>query len=81
VTWYYNSDKENNAVVIFDGVIYDVKEYMANHPGGLDAIEDLLGKSIDKEFEEAEHTKFAKNIFKKLPIRGYIASSQTDKVS
>lgn len=62
-------------------MVYDVKDYMANHPGGLDYINDLLGKSIDKEFEEAEHTKFAKNIFKKLPIRGYMASSKTQKVS
>ena len=32
VTEYYNKDQENNKVVIFEGVVYDVKEYMPRHP-------------------------------------------------
>ena len=25
---YYEKDKENNQVIIFEGVVYDVKDYM-----------------------------------------------------
>lgn len=57
-------------MVIFENVVYDVKEYMPEHPGGADYIGDLLGKNIDEDFEEAEHTKFARKIFNDLPIRG-----------
>jgi cytochrome b involved in lipid metabolism len=57
-------------VVIYEGVVYDVEEYMGEHPGGADVIEAELGKNIEEPFEEAEHTKSAKNIFKDLPIVG-----------
>ena len=42
------------------------------HPGGSEILKDELGKNIDKPFEEAEHTKSARNIFKDLPIVGDI---------
>ena len=54
-------------MIIFEGVVYDVKDYMPEHPGGSSYIENLLGKSIDQDFEEAEHTKFARKIFNDLP--------------
>jgi hypothetical protein len=43
---------------------------MPEHPGGADYIGNLLGKNIDDDFEEAEHTKFARKIFNDLPVRG-----------
>lgn len=43
---------------------------MPEHPGGADYIGNLLGKCIDEDFEEAEHTKFARKIFNDLPVRG-----------
>lgn len=73
---HYLKDKENNQVVIMEGVVYDVKEYAPNHPGGADYITDLLGKNIEEEFEENEHTKSAKNTFKELPVVGIM--SKTD---
>ena len=47
VTEYWQEDKENNQVVIFKGVVYDIKEFMPEHPGGSHYIEDNLGKDID----------------------------------
>ena len=31
---HYLDDKENNHVVIFEGVVYNVKDYAPIHPGG-----------------------------------------------
>lgn len=67
---YYEEDKENNQVVLFEGIVYDVKEYAPEHPGGVDYISDNLGKNINEEFYEADHTKYARKILKDLPIRG-----------
>ena len=67
---HYLKDKENNQVVVFNGVVYDVKEYAPNHPGGVEYITDRLGKVIDTDFEEAEHTKSARNIMAELPVIG-----------
>lgn len=45
---------------------------MPTHPGGQELIQPELGKNIDEKFEEAEHTRFAKNLFNQLPRVGYI---------
>jgi cytochrome b involved in lipid metabolism len=47
---------------------------MTTHPGGEDLILNEIGKNIDVPFEEAEHTKSARNIFKDLPLVGVIQS-------
>jgi cytochrome b involved in lipid metabolism len=47
------------------------------HPGGSEILKDELGKNIDKPFEEAEHTKSARNIFKDLPVVGHMKGSET----
>ena len=50
--------------------MYDVKEYMPDHPGGGELIEEHLGKNIEEPFEEAEHTKHAKKLMMALPVIG-----------
>jgi len=46
---------------------------MSTHPGGENLIKKLLGKSIDEAFEEAEHTRSARLIFRDLLKVGYLA--------
>jgi cytochrome b involved in lipid metabolism len=58
--------------VLYKGVVYDVSEYMTTHPGGEDLIGNELGTNIEEKFEEAEHTKAARKIFKSLPIVGHL---------
>lgn len=61
-------------VIIFEGTIYEVGDYMETHPGGKDLIEKLIGKCIDEDFYEAEHTKSARNIFRDLEKIGHVDS-------
>jgi len=76
----YNLYKnEGRKVVIYQGLVYDVAGYMSTHPGGEDLIANELGKNIDVPFEEAEHTKSAKNIFKDLEVVGRMKDSISDK--
>ena len=42
--------------IIYKGSVYDIGEYINEHPGGADILEAELGKNIDEPFEEAEHT-------------------------
>lgn len=65
--------------MIYQGLVYDVADYMSTHPGGEDLIENELGKNIDVPFEEAEHTKSAKNIFKDLEVIGRVKQSISEK--
>lgn len=39
----YCSNNKDLQWVIFEGDVYDVKEYIPLHPGGADLIEPLLG--------------------------------------
>ena len=54
--------------------MYNVKEYAPDHPGGDHYILDRLGKNIEQDFEDAEHTKSARNVLKDLPVIGSIQS-------
>ena len=49
---------------------------MPEHPGGGQLIADLLGQNIDEAFEEAEHTKTAKKLFKDLKVVGRMLGSE-----
>jgi cytochrome b involved in lipid metabolism len=31
---FFKKDKDNNQVIIYEGIVYDVKEYLGQHPGG-----------------------------------------------
>ena len=78
---YYEEDKENHQVVIFEGKVYDVKEYMPDHPGGPEYISKNLGTNIEEEFEEAEHTKAAKKTLYKLPVVGTMQEESSASLS
>ncbi len=58
--------------VIFEGSVYDVTDYIGVHPGGTDKIEPYVGKSIDEPFDEAEHSRSARNLFRDLDKVGII---------
>ena len=45
---------------------------MPDHPGGGELIGEHLGKNIEEEFEDAEHTKYAKKLLLGLPKVGTI---------
>lgn len=50
---------------------------MPEHPGGGELIEEHLGKKIEEQFEEAEHTKTALKLLRALPQIGVIDASKT----
>lgn len=69
--------KQGMKVVIFNGIVYDIADYANEHPGGAELLENEYGKCIDEPFEEAEHTKSARNIFKDLKVVGKMRETDT----
>jgi cytochrome b involved in lipid metabolism len=65
--------KIGKKLVIFEGSVYDVTEFLNQHPGGPEKIEPLLGKVIDEAYAEAEHTRSARNIFRDLKKLGVLS--------
>ena len=68
-------------MVIFEGKVYDVKEYMPDHPGGPEYLSKNLGTNIEEEFEDAEHTKSARKTLLKLPVVGTMGEETSASLS
>ena len=62
--------------IIFDGVVYSVKGFKKEHPGGVKLIEMYLGKDIKEVFEEEGHSASALKLLKTLPVVGQIVSNK-----
>nr|GEZ25403.1 cytochrome b5 [Tanacetum cinerariifolium] len=46
--------------VVIDGKVYDVSAYLDDHPGGDDVLLQATGKDATEEFEDAGHSKTAR---------------------
>ncbi|KAF7074722.1 hypothetical protein CFC21_079549 [Triticum aestivum] len=50
--------------IVVDGKIYDVTAYLDDHPGGADVLLAVTGMDGTEEFEDAGHSKDAKELMK-----------------
>ncbi|KMZ70399.1 Cytochrome b5 isoform B [Zostera marina] len=46
--------------IVVDGKVYDVTKYLDEHPGGDDVLVQSAGKDATEEFEDAGHSKEAR---------------------
>ncbi|KAK4357981.1 hypothetical protein RND71_023591 [Anisodus tanguticus] len=54
--------------VVIDGKVYDVSSYLDEHPGGDDILLGATGKDATDEFEDAGHSKDARELMEKFFI-------------
>ncbi|XP_055311746.1 cytochrome b5-like [Sitodiplosis mosellana] len=54
-------------VVIHD-MVYDVSDYLKDHPGGDELILDVAGRDCTKDFDDFGHSSDAKKILAKLKV-------------
>ncbi|CAA0833051.1 Cytochrome b5 isoform A [Striga hermonthica] len=47
--------------IVIDGKVYDVSSYLDEHPGGDDVLLRATGKDATEEFEDAGHSKTARD--------------------
>ena len=58
--------KDGDCWIIINGKVYDVSPYMAKHPGGSDIIiANSEGKDASEAYEDADHTKRAREMLLK----------------
>uniref|UniRef100_A0A6P7FDA7 Cytochrome b5 n=1 Tax=Diabrotica virgifera virgifera TaxID=50390 RepID=A0A6P7FDA7_DIAVI len=75
-TKYYSIDEiakhdgsdGNRIWIIIKKNVYDVTEYITEHPGGTDVIKEWAGKDATKEFNNIGHSSDAKNKLKTLKV-------------
>ncbi|XP_049404055.1 cytochrome b5 [Solanum stenotomum] len=54
--------------VVIDGKVYDVSSYLDEHPGGDDVLLGVTGQDATDEFEDAGHSKSARDLMEQFFI-------------
>ncbi|GMH27568.1 hypothetical protein Nepgr_029411 [Nepenthes gracilis] len=54
--------------LVIDGKVYDVTTYLDEHPGGDDVVLEVTGKDAKEEFEDAGHSKSARELLETFCI-------------
>ncbi|KAI4387535.1 hypothetical protein MLD38_005361 [Melastoma candidum] len=54
--------------IVVDGKVYDVSSYLDEHPGGDDVILETTGKDATEGFEDAGHSKDARELLETFCI-------------
>ncbi|EXB44868.1 putative cytochrome b5 isoform 2 [Morus notabilis] len=54
--------------VVIDGKVYDVSSYLDDHPGGDDVVLAATGRDATEDFEDAGHSKSAKELMETFCI-------------
>lgn len=52
-------NKESDCWIIIKGKVYDVTDYLDDHPGGVEIITDLAGQDSTEDFEDVGHSEEA----------------------
>ncbi|CAN6675798.1 unnamed protein product [Malus baccata var. baccata] len=68
---------KDNCWVVIDGKVYDVSTYLDDHPGGDDVLLAATGRDATEDFEEAGHSKTAREEMKALCI-GEVDTTSSD---
>lgn len=62
---------EKSCWLIIHGKVYDVTDFLEEHPGGYDIIVSAAGKDATQEFDDIGHSKTAKQLLDKYLIGNY----------
>lgn len=64
---------KKDAVFIIDNVVYDVTQFIDEHPGGHEVLVNVAGKDATEDFEDIGHSLDAKELMKKFIIGEVVA--------
>lgn len=61
--------------IYIHGIKYDVSDYLIEHPGGPEIIQDVMGKDVTEEFEDVGHSREAYEVLETLKCENNDKSS------
>lgn len=68
-------NRMDDAWIAFDGGVYDVSDFVHNHPGGSEILEEWLGKDISSAFRDIHtHSPSAKDVLLTMRV-GHLAGA------
>ncbi|XP_050344383.1 cytochrome b5-like [Nymphalis io] len=60
--------RKSSVWIIIHNDVYDVTNFLTEHPGGEDTLLDVAGKDGSREFEDVGHSDDARELLKKYKI-------------
>mmetsp|Transcript_11226 Transcript_11226/g.33699 ORF Transcript_11226/g.33699 Transcript_11226/m.33699 type:complete len:142 (-) Transcript_11226:539-964(-) len=70
---------EKSCFLLVHGKVYDVTDFLDEHPGGYDIILNTTGRDATEDFEEIGHSNAAREMLDKYLIGNFEGSSVSDK--
>ncbi|XP_026331389.1 cytochrome b5-like [Hyposmocoma kahamanoa] len=61
--------------IVIHNDVYDVTNFLNEHPGGVEALTDYAGKDATKAFEDVGHSEDAREMMRKYKI-GHVPAAQ-----
>lgn len=74
---------EGSLWVSWEGTVYDITEFMEDHPGGKEVILKWAGKELDSMFQDPKHHKhssFALKLLKEQPMVGKLEGNSDNEM-
>uniref|UniRef100_A0A8D8TT14 Cytochrome b5 n=1 Tax=Cacopsylla melanoneura TaxID=428564 RepID=A0A8D8TT14_9HEMI len=73
-----NSNKDN-VVIIYDNSVYNVTNYLNEHPGGEEVLLEQNGGDATEVFNDVGHSSDAREIMKKFKVGELVESERKDQ--
>jgi len=72
------SEKDNATLIVIHNVVYNVTDFLNEHPGGEEVLLEQLGKDATEAFEDVGHSTDARDMMKKYKV-GELAEAERTK--
>ncbi|KAL3138422.1 hypothetical protein ABBQ32_006216 [Trebouxia sp. C0010 RCD-2024] len=72
-------NKEEDCWLVISGKVYDVTEFLDEHPGGFDIVLAATGKDATEDFEEIGHSNAAREMLDKYYVGEFQGGEQAAK--
>ncbi|XP_056631645.1 cytochrome b5-like [Diorhabda sublineata] len=75
----HDGEQDTRVWIIIRDIVYDVTEFLEQHPGGPEIIQTVAGKDATIEFEDVRHSFLARRQMKKWKIGEVVAEERKYK--
>lgn len=69
---------KRDTVFIIDNLVYDVTQFLDEHPGGHEVLQNAAGGDASEDFEDVGHSLDAKQLMKKYQVGELVAADRVE---
>uniref|UniRef100_A0A1B6MHY1 Cytochrome b5 n=1 Tax=Graphocephala atropunctata TaxID=36148 RepID=A0A1B6MHY1_9HEMI len=82
--YYYSEikeeiDNDNASLIVINNIVYNVTDFLNEHPGGEEVLLEQVGKDATEAFEDVGHSSDARDMMKKYQVGVLHESEKSSK--